>query len=187
VTVAGTLSPGNSPGTFSSGSEVWLDGGGFNWQIHDATGVAGTGYDTLAITGGLNLTNLTSGGFAINLWSLSVVGPDSNGNAINFVATNNYSWTLASTTTGIAGFSAGDFNIHVAANNGTTGFSNPISGSFSVSVSGNDLLLNYTAVPEPSTWMLLAGGVVVLAFLSRRIRRKAATSLRQESASATTR
>ncbi len=187
VTVAGTLSPGNSPGTFSSGSEVWLDGGGFNWQLHDATGAAGTGYDTLAITGGLNLTNLTAGGYAINLWTLSAVGPDSDGNAINFVATNNYSWTLASTSAGITGFSAGDFNIHVAANNGASGFSNPISGTFSVSVSvsGNDLLLNYTAVPEPSTWVLLAGALVV--FLCQRGRRKPVTSPRPASASATTR
>jgi hypothetical protein len=70
-----------------------------------------SGYDTLAITGTLDLTNLTASGFAINLWTLSSVGPDSNGNAINFVATNNYSWTLATTTGGITGFSAGDFHI----------------------------------------------------------------------------
>ena len=56
-----------------------------------------------------------------------------------------------------------------------------------MSVSGNDLMLNYTAVPEPATWTLLAGAVAGLAFVRRRARRKAVTSLRQESASATTR
>jgi autotransporter-associated beta strand protein len=174
VTVAGTLSPGNSPGTFSSGSQVWLDGGGFNWQLHDAAGAAGTGYDTLAITGTLDLTNLTASGFAINLWTLSAVGPDSNGNAINFVATNNYSWTLATTTGGITGFSAGDFHIHVAANNGAAGFSNLVSGAFSVSMSGNNLQLNYTAVPEPATWVLLSVSGLLLVWRSVR-RKKAAT------------
>lgn len=188
VTVAGTLAPGNSPGTFSSGSQVWLDGGDLNWQVFNATESAfGTGYDTIAITGGLDLTGLSPGGFSINLWSLSAVGPDVNGNATNFVNTSNYSWLLASTTTGIAGFSAGDFAIHTAANNGTNGFLNPLSGTFSVSVSGNNLMLNYTAIPEPATWALLAGAVAGLAFVRLRVRRKAATSLRQESASATTR
>lgn len=172
VTVAGTLSPGNSPGTLSSGSEVWLNGGDFNWQVFDATETAaGTGYDTISLTGGLDLTNLTSGGFSINLWSLSAVGPDSNGNAINFIDTNNYSWTLVSTTTGITGFSAGDFAVHVTPNNGTAGFSNPYSGSFTVGVSGNNLMLNYTAIPEPSTWVLLAGAAIVLTLLRWRTRR----------------
>jgi len=179
VTVAGTLSPGNSPGTFSSGSQAWLNGGDLNWQVFNATESAfGTGYDTIAVTGGLDLTGLSPGGFSINLWSLSAVGPDVNGNATNFVNANNYSWQLVSTTTGITGFSAGDFTINTIANNGANGFSNSLAGNFSVSVSGNNLMLNYTAVPEPATWGLLVGAGVVLSFLRRRVRRKAATSLR---------
>jgi autotransporter-associated beta strand protein len=171
VSVAGTLSPGNSPGTISTGSEVWVDGGNYNWQIFNATEAPGTGYDTTSITGGLDLTSLTSGGFSINLWSLSAVGPDSNGNALNFVDASNYTWTLVSTTTGITGFSAGDFAIHDLANNGTAGFSNSFAGTFSVSVSGNNLLLNYTAVPESATWVLVAGSTFGLGLLRRRIRR----------------
>jgi hypothetical protein len=31
-----------------------------------------------------------------------------------------------------------------------------------VSESGNDLMLNFTPVPEPSTWALMAGGICVL-------------------------
>lgn len=173
VTVAGTLAPGNSPGSLGTGSQVWVDGGDYNWQVFDATESGfGTGYDTVAITGGLDLSGLSTGGFSINLWSLSAVGPDASGNAINFVNTNNYSWQLVSTTTGITGFSAGDFTIHTAANNGTNGFSNPLSGSFSVGVTGNDLMLNYTAIPEPTTWALLCGSAAVLAVLRRRARRR---------------
>ncbi|MEI6492586.1 MAG: autotransporter-associated beta strand repeat-containing protein, partial [Verrucomicrobiota bacterium] len=170
VTVAGTLSPGNSPGSLATGSQVWTNGGAFNWQLYNATGTAGVAYDTISITGGLDLTSLTSGSFAINLWTLSAVGPDSNGNAINFFNTGNYTWTLVSTTTGITGFSAGNFAINIGANNGTTGFSNPFAGgAFSVSVSGNDLQLNYTAVPEPSTWALLLGSFIALSLLRRRV------------------
>jgi len=171
VTVAGTLSPGNSPGTLSTGSEKWLNGGNFNWQVFDVDLAAGTGYDTVAITGGLNLADLTYGGFSVNLWSLSVLGPDTNGNALHFVDTNNYSWTLVSTTTGITGFSAGDFTINIAAINGTAGFSNPFTGTFSVDVSGNTLQLNYTAVPESSTCVLFgfaALGLGALGALRRR-------------------
>ena len=173
VVVAGTLAPGNSPGTLTSGSEVWLDGGDYNWQVLNVDGFAGTGYDTIAITGNLDLTNLTTGNFAINLWSLSSIGPDVSGPALSFVNTTNYAWTLVSTTAGITGFSAGDFTIHTGANNGTAGFSNPTAGNFSVTQSGNNLVLNYTAVPEPATWVLLATSLAALLFArSRRASRR---------------
>jgi autotransporter-associated beta strand protein len=169
MTVAGTLSPGNSPGSLATASQTWLNGGDFNWQILDATGAAGTGSDTMVITGSLDLTSLTAGGFNINLWSLASTGPDVSGDALNFSSTTNYSWTLASTTTGITGFDATDFTLNVGANNGTSGFSNALDGgAFTISQSGNSLLLNYTAVPEPSVAVL--GGMGLLALLRRRRR-----------------
>jgi autotransporter-associated beta strand protein len=169
MTVAGTLSPGNSPGSLSTASQTWVNGGAFNWQILDATGTAGTGFDTMVITGSLDLTSLTTG-FNINLWSLASVGPDVNGDALNFSATNNYSWLLASTTTGIMGFEATDFTLNLGESNGTKGFSNDLDGgAFTISQSGNSLLLNYTAaVPEPSVAVL--GGMGLLALLRRRRR-----------------
>ncbi|MEY4245511.1 MAG: hypothetical protein RLZZ245_3096 [Verrucomicrobiota bacterium] len=165
--VSGTLSPGSSPGTLTTGTQTWLNGGNYNWQVLDAAGVAGGGYDTIAITGTLDLSSLTAGGFGINLWSLASTGPDVNGNALNFVATNNYSWTLASASTEITGFDAANFFINVGANNGTAGFGNALDdGAFSVTQSGNNLMLNFTAVPEPSASLL--GGLGLLALLRRR-------------------
>jgi fibronectin-binding autotransporter adhesin len=165
--VSGTLSPGSSPGTLTTGSQTWLNGGDYNWQILDANGAAGTGYDTVAISGTLDLTELAAGGFNINLWSLASTGPDVSGNALSFLATSNYSWTLASASSGILGFDAADFLLNIGSNNGTGGFSNDLAGGmFSVSQSGNNLLLNFTAVPEPGSALL--GGLGLLALLRRR-------------------
>jgi len=166
MSVAGTLSPGNSPGNMTTGSQTWLDGANYNWQVVNATGTAGVGYDTMTIGGALDLTNLGSLGFHINLWSLASTVPDVNGSAQNFSDASNYSWVLASTTGGITGFNAGDFLIHTGANNGSAGFSNAFTGNFGVGVSGNNLVLTYTAVPEPRA--VLLGSFAVLAMLRRR-------------------
>jgi hypothetical protein len=65
----------------------------------------------------------------------------------------------------ITGFNAGQFNLVLGdftnARNG---------GSFSISQSldQRSLFLNFTPVPEPSTWLLLGTGAGVLAFRLRR-------------------
>lgn len=168
MNVTGTLSPGNSPGTLSTGDQIWSNGGDYNWQVLDATGAAGTGYDTIAITGTLDLSALTAGQFGINLWSLSSIGPDVSGNAANFNNLLTQSWTILTASAGITGFEAADFLISVGANNGTGGFSNATGGgAFSLGQSGDNLVLTFTAVPEPDAAML-AGGLGLLALLRRR-------------------
>ena len=168
--VNGTLTPGNSPGTLNTGSQTWFNGGNYNWQIFDATGSAGSGYDLLNISGSLDLSNLTAGGFGINMWSLSGINPDVNGSATNFNAANNYSWILAQAAAGITGFEATDFSIFTSANNGTAGFSNTFDGALSIAVAGNNLVLNYQAVPEPSSVALTLLGLVSTLALARRRR-----------------
>jgi fibronectin-binding autotransporter adhesin len=170
TTVAGTLSPGNSPGTLTFDDNVtWSNGGDYNWQLLNAMGAAGSGYDTTIITGDLNLASLSAGGFSINLWTLSSTGPDVNGSALNFVNTNTYQWTLA-TAGSITGFDPSKFTVNHLAANGAAGFANDLGpdfgtkGSFSVAVVGNSLVLNY--VPEPSA--VLLGGIGMLFLLRRR-------------------
>ncbi len=167
--IAGTLSPANSPGTLSVDSQTWLNGGDYNWQILDATGMAGTGYDTISMSGALDLSNdgLTAGGFSINLWSLLSSGPDVNGNAANVDNSLDQSWALLTASGGITGFDATDFAINISANNGAGGFANSLGGgAFSLGTAGNNLVLNFTAVPEPAAAML--GGFGVLLLLRRR-------------------
>ncbi len=80
----------------------------------------------------------------------------------------NYSWKIVEAQTGIKNtFSPTYFAFDISA----FGDENNLSGGkFSVSVNGNDLMLNFTAaaVPEPSTGILfLAMGVIVFWFFRK--------------------
>lgn len=80
-------------------------------------------------------------GSRFNLWSLSGVGPDVNGSAVNFNSAQNGSWKIASAAGGITGFAADKFAIETAATNGTADFTNDLAGgSFAVVQDGNDLV-----------------------------------------------
>ena len=144
----------------------------------NALGTAGTGWDTLAISGELNLGALSSANpFNLNLWSLSSAEATA-GYVQNFTSGGNFSWTIATATDGIRDFNAGNFRIHTAPTNGTSGFINDLTGgAFSLAVvDGNKLNLVYqqtSAVPEPSGHLallgLLSGGLLT----RRRLKRKA--------------
>lgn len=171
-----TLSPGNSPGSQTyDGNQTWLAGGNYNWQIHDADSTPGLGFDTLEITGTLDLSALSAENrFNLNLWSLSAIGPDENGNALHFDAGLTQSWLIA-TTDGIVyntTYAIGDlFAIHQDAFNGTGGFLNTAPGSWSVvTTDGTDLLLRYAAIPEPRTFLLLLPAALWLMQRHRRTR-----------------
>ena len=167
-----TVSPGNSPGTINAGNTVFSGAGNYNWQIFDANGAPGVGYDLLNITG--SLTTTAASGFNINLWSLSEISPDVNGDAINFDNTQAFTFTLAQTTGGVIGFNAANFNIVTAANNGTGGYTNALNGgafNLGLASGGNNLVLNFspgTAIPEPSSLVLLSLGVAGMIGSARR-------------------
>lgn len=174
----GTISPGNSPGTLTLTNGLdWNAGGHYNWQIFDATGTAGTGWDLIDITGGSwDINGLsTENPFNINLWSLSATNPDSSGVAVNFNAAQTYSWKILAATNISGTFNTNLFTINTGAFNGTAGFAGA-SGLFSLALDGNnDLFLNYApgaqAVPEPGTWA--AAAVLVAAGYARWRRRRA--------------
>ena len=67
------LSPGNSPGTMSTGDSDMEDGGTYLWEINDSAGAQGAdpGWDWLDITGTLELGGLSAGGFTIDIDSLT--------------------------------------------------------------------------------------------------------------------
>ncbi len=167
VMVAAIASPGNGPGnlTFNSGLTL-ANGGEISFDLYNAAGSAGTGYSLITANSGINIT-AGAGTFTFNLFSTDAAG--NSAPAINFNPASSYSWTFALATPSITGFNSNEFNIN------TAGFTNGGGGTFSISGTTNDLVLNFTPVPEPSTWAMIATGSFTLAAfgMRRRIRVRA--------------
>lgn len=163
----GTLSPGASIESLASGSNTWNGGGIFNFEFDTdgGTGSAGTNWDLLSIAGNLDLTGASSGSPVVfNLITMAdSITPGSLGSWNENV---DHTWAgFVTTTSGVASFAANKFNIT------TTGFQNPINGTFSIVQNGNNLDLVYTAVPEPSTLALFGFGAMAAWGLCRNRRR----------------
>ena len=105
MTVNGTLSPGNSPGTLTTGAETWAGGGKYTWEINSMTGTAGTdpGWDLMSMTG-LTMSATSGSPFTINVTSLT--SGNLPGLVSGFDALSPHSWEIA-TTTGITGWGDG--------------------------------------------------------------------------------
>jgi len=173
LTVNGVIAPGNSPGTLATGSQLWNDGGSYLWEINasnDAGGTIGTdpGWDWLDITGTLDLSLLSTGGFTIDIDSLT--SGNIAGDAVGFDTWTkgspgdvDYSFIIATASSGITGFDADNFTLD------SSGFSNAPSWDWQIIQDGaNDLVLQAYAVPEPSSTALL--GLGGLALMLRRKR-----------------
>lgn len=126
ATVAGTLAPGASVGTLASTADVALENGSrIAWEIADWNGSAGSGYDTLTAA------SLTVNAIAASP-AVVVITPDA---LVNF-SESAKTFTLATTTGGIAGLDPGEITVDASAFAGT--------GTWSVATSGNLLQLSYT-------------------------------------------
>lgn len=156
----GVWAPGNSPGTQFAADAVWNGGGTYLWEINDVNGPQGgsgdpdhIGYDWLNISGSLTINATELDKFIIDITSLKL--DNTAGEVHNFLSTGNYSWVLATAADGISGFTAEAFALS------TAHFVNALgTGSFSITQSGNNLMLNFSGggsgdVPEPSTLLLL--------------------------------
>ena len=161
----GIIAPGNSTGTLNAASSTWGPNGIYNFEVNDFAGTAGSnslGWDLLNISGTLDITATLADPFVIDINSLT--SGQVAGLANNFDPLQNYSLPIVTAAGGITGFDPSLFSIE------TTNFqnSNLSLTNFSISQSGNSLLLNFDPVPEPST--LLLGSLTCLGLLARRQR-----------------
>ena len=192
IGAGGTLLPGNintppgtaSVGTLTTGAMTLLNGGNYNFLIQNVAGAggpnysaaAGVGYSTV-MAGMLDLSALTNP-FSLNLETLGADGTA--GSPANFNHSGDYDFVLFSTAPGAItpqteAQLAQEFVIDAGANNGATGFAGANSNQFYVYENANDsqLILHYSAVPEPATWAMFFGGLGLLAFV-RRLRHRSA-------------
>ena len=99
-----------------------------------------------------------SGHFSIDLVSLSGTGP---GPAANFDAFGDYHWLIASFNNDLRESDLQNIEIHRTSFANNTG-----NGQFSLSTDSNDLYINFSAAPEPSTVALAS--LASALFLRRR-------------------
>lgn len=180
------LGPGNSPGIIQVQGDVTLAGGAiYEVEAIRVGSIAnpageGTDYDTTTVGGDLILSNLSSTQrYIIRL--VSIDADSDNVVAEDFVPTVDFDLVLFSVAgvIDLGGKTLSDLFVietnavgkSFLAADGVT----PIDASrFSVSIENSNLVLNYSAIPEPSTYGLMVGGLA-LALAAFRRRRKQPT------------
>jgi fibronectin-binding autotransporter adhesin len=151
VLAGGKVSPGNSAGSFTTGSAAWASTGTYQFEINDAAGSAGVNWDLWNINGALTITAGTAASrFVIAVNSLN--SGNTAGDAAGFIKEENYSWLIATTTTPSDPLD----NRRLVVD--STNFTNSTAGSFSLSRNGNNTYLNYNATIAPPQWNVDGSG-----------------------------
>ena len=184
-TSGSTLAPGNSPSTLEVQGNFAPEGGAvFEMEIQSllATNLidaAGTDYDTIQVTGALDLSGITS--FAPYIIRLvSINGVNANVTSEGLIDDQGFTLQLFSygsielgdaTLADIFQIQTDALGKSFFAQNGVSTLS---ADRFSLSLGdNNNILLTYSAIPEPSTYGLILGGLALAGAAIRR-RKKAA-------------
>jgi len=138
ISSGGTLSPGSSPETIHLGPTTWEDDGIYVWEINAAAGTAGSdpGWDLTSITGSLSITASSGAPFTVKLVTLQA--DNTPGPMVGFDSQQRYTWTIATASGGIAGFSAQSVLLN------TDDVANSLGiGRFLIGVVDNDLQITF--------------------------------------------
>ena len=158
TTISGTHGPGNSPGIQTFNSDLSYEAGAvIDWELvsntSDSSGTRGTDFDGIDVGGALSFNGATTLNFDF-------------GGSVNFAdafwTTDGASETWSIFTGASSVNSIGNLSFNV---NGATA-----PGTFTLSDNGSDVFLNYSfsAVPEPTTFLMFGLGLGCLGFGRRR-------------------
>jgi autotransporter-associated beta strand protein len=166
TTISGTHSPGTSPGIISHSSLTYEDGANVIWElVANSTAGRSTNFDGINLTGALTFNGATTLGLDFDFGASAVEWQ-------NTFWDTDYAglsgWLIYSGATSLTGFS----NLGLSApatwldESGDALTSIRSGASFSLFRDGNDIYLNYVAIPEPGA--ALIGSLGLLALLRRR-------------------
>lgn len=173
TTILGTHNPGSSPGIQTFVSDLTYSGGAsvVNWELtgNTITNAANPNaiFDQVFVGGDLDFAGATT----LNLF-FNGVGSGGAGTGVNWTDAlwgSNRSWELYNVTGSISGFS--NLSLAIANWGDESGdlFDSVLGGSsFSLSLDGQIVRLNFTAIPEPSRAALVLVGLLCLGLRRRR-------------------
>jgi autotransporter-associated beta strand protein len=175
VALAGVISPGSSPGVLTHSSLSLAGGSIIIWEVYDATGVAGVGYDRLVVNGTLDLTGASATN-KITLKVTSLNALDVNGRPLNFDNPNSatpgrtFQFGSANQLALNSGENISDiFAFDLSQFTYTDGSSsNP--NLWSIDWNAGTQAITLTAVPEPSTYGIGLGALALAVAALRRRR-----------------
>lgn len=158
TTISGTHGPGNSAGIQTFNSDLSYEAGAvIDWELvsntSDSSGTRGTDFDGIDVGGALSF----NGGTTLNF---------DFGGSVNFADAfwntdgASESWSIFTGATSVNSIENLSFNVNGATSPGT----------FTLSENGSDVVLNYSfsAVPEPTTFLMFGLGLGCLGFGRRR-------------------
>jgi hypothetical protein len=166
--VYGFHSPGNSPGVQTLGNLTYQEGSRINWELGaNTTSNTPLAFDQIIVTGDLDFAGATELNLVFDWSGGSVDWTDAFWNV-------DRSWEIMSVQGDITGFE--NLSIFTPAlvaftwqdSNGVTFANARANGDFHISLSGSSIFLNYSAIPEPSTYGLAIGGLALALAAYRR-------------------
>jgi autotransporter-associated beta strand protein len=184
VLAGGILAPGNSPGRLIVEGDLDLAATAvFEVEILTATGAlgepqAGDDYDTIDVTGLLDLSQLTpTERFVITL--ISLADPTTAGPLFDFDPAQAYTFTLFTYGELDLGANAALADLFIIDTSAFRDLGNNTVAAerFSLFDTGSSIVLTYSAIPEPSTYGLALGALALAgAAYRRRARRHGGTA-----------